>query len=170
MTIKEYKLQKALGTIDYLVAARTTKSTRVLNNIYNTIFTSSLPIEDETWNTTILLAITLNNSISQELLIKILSNPVVPELVLEEAAHNNKISLVILQDAMKVNEVLNFSAKVRRHVHNLQLVARVPEADLIQVYISRTTCASTDYPYYTWASINTLDNNAHPKWYSIGSE
>lgn len=167
MNFKEYKIQKALGTVDYLVAARTTKSPKVLKDITNTINkNSSVTVFLD--NLDIALAIVSNPNIYLDSLQKILFNSKIryhsTSIIIEASVYNPVVTRTVLEEWIK-SPFLNVDIIVRKRLYTLQAIDGIPERDRIDIDNSSNT---TTYPYYSWPAPQPVAEQK--EWTSTGSD
>jgi len=163
MTYKEFKVQKALGTIDYLIAARTTKSSRVLHSIITWISRTLININTSPLNTfSVVLAVVNNPHTNLNDLEFILTFPFFDSNIQEVGVHNPKVNRITLEHWMSINNRLNSNINVRRYLYQLQIIDDIPEEDRI---IVTDTNENNQYTYFSPPQ-STINNPLQMRWIS----
>ena len=121
MNLKEYKVQLALGTVDFRLAANETQSSTVLQDIIG-----------RTDDIAVLYAVATNPETNIYTLTLLATFPDAEEGVIISCAYHPNITLNILERWMKYPTIKRVGA-VQRRVRAFQLASGVPEKDALFV-------------------------------------
>jgi len=148
MTFKEYKVQKALGTIDYFEAAKRTKSPKVLDDILKTF----LEKKDYGYNfIALMITIAYNPRIYLNTLQTMFLNVQSlcgwsTNIVQEACIFNPRVTREILEDWVSKFPTLLQNSSVRTRLYNLQCLDNVSEKDRISLIDEQPYTINPSWP------------------------